>query len=70
MYRRIKDLRESSNLTQKEISARLHCSQQVYSNYERGEREIPTSVLIALAKFYETTTDYILGLTDNRRKPY
>ena len=69
MYRRIKDLRESSNLTHKELAARLHCSQKVYSNYERGEREIPTSVLIALAKFYETTTDYILGLTENRRKP-
>lgn len=64
MYRRIRDLREDSDLTQKQLANILHCSQQVYSNYELGQRDIPTSVLIQLAKFYHTTTDYLLGLTD------
>ncbi len=67
MYRRIRDLREDSDLTQKQISEFLHCSQQVYSNYELGQRDIPTAVLIALAKYYDTTTDYILGLTDKKQ---
>lgn len=44
----------------------LNCSQQVYSNYELGQRDIPTSILISLAKYHKTTTDYILGLTDKR----
>ena len=66
MYKRIRDLREDSDLTQKEVAEMLHCSQQVYSNYELGQRDIPTQILIALAKFYHTTTDYILGLTDMR----
>ena len=64
MYPRIRDLREDSDLTQREVAKILHCSQQVYSNYELGQRDIPTAVLIALARFYETTTDYILGLRD------
>ena len=68
MYQRIRDLREDSDLTQKEMAKILHCSQQVYSNYELGQRDIPTAVLIALARFYETTTDYILGLSDQREK--
>ena len=66
MYKRIRDLREDSDLTQKEVAEMLHCSQQVYSNYELGQRDIPTQILISLAKFYHTTTDYILGLTDMR----
>lgn len=69
MYSRIRDLREDSDLTQKELAQALNCSQQVYSNYELGQRDIPTSILIALAEFYSTTTDYILGLTDNPKKP-
>ena len=68
MYQRIRDLREDADLTQKEMAKILHCSQQVYSNYELGQRDIPTAVLIALARFYETTTDYILGLSDQRKK--
>ena len=63
MYQRIRDLREDQDLTQKQLSEILHCSQQVYSNYELGQRDIPTQVLIALADFYGTTTDYILGLS-------
>lgn len=65
MYRRIKDLREDKDLKQKEIADFLNCSQVCYSHYELGKRDIPTEVLIKLAKFYNTTTDYILGLTDD-----
>ena len=54
MYRRIRELREDADLTQKQMSAILHCSQQVYSNYELGQRDIPTSILIALAKHFKT----------------
>lgn len=64
MYQRIRDLREDHDLTQKAVAAVLHCSQQVYSNYELGQRDIPTAILIELAKLYNTTTDYILGLAD------
>ena len=69
MYRNIRDLREDADLTQKQIADMLHCSQQVYANYELGQRDIPTSILIALAKIHNTSTDYILGLTDEK-KPY
>ncbi len=69
MYQRIRDLREDQDLTQKQLSEILHCSQQVYSNYELGQRDIPTQVLIALADFYETTTDYILGRSNQRHFP-
>ncbi len=64
MYHRIRDLREDHDLTQKQMADILHCSQQVYSNYELGQRDIPTAILIALANYYHTSTDYILGLTD------
>lgn len=66
MFKRIRDLREDSDLTQKQMAEILHCSQQVYSNYELGQRDIPTAILIALAKYHNTTTDYILGLTDKK----
>ena len=69
MYQRIRDLREDSDLSQKQIAAILNCSQQVYSNYELGQRDIPTSILIKLAIFHHTSIDYLLGLTDNS-KPY
>ena len=61
---RIKELREDNDLTQKEIADYLHVKQNTYSQYENGVRELPLSALVALAKFYKTTTDYILGLTD------
>lgn len=64
MYHRIRDLREDHDLTQKQMAEILHCSQQVYSNYELGQRDIPTAILIALANYYHTSTDYILGLSD------
>ncbi len=66
MYPRIRDLREDYDLTQREMGEILSCSQRVYSNYERGDLDIPTDILIKLAKFYHTSTDYILGLTDKR----
>ncbi len=64
MYKRIRDLREDHDITQKEISKILNCSQQVYSNYELGQRDIPTDILIKLSQFYKVSTDYILGLKD------
>ena len=64
IYRRIRDLREDADLKQYQIAEYLHCSQQVYSTYELGEREIPIDMLIALADFHKTNVDYLLGLTD------
>ncbi|MBR2589880.1 MAG: helix-turn-helix transcriptional regulator [Clostridia bacterium] len=66
MYRRIRDLREDADLSQTQMAKILNCSQQVYSNYELGQRDIPTAILIALAQYHKTSTDYILGLTDKR----
>lgn len=64
LYRRIRDLREDHDLTQKQMGQILSCSQRVYSNYERGELDIPTEVLRKLAKFYGVTSDYLLELSD------
>ncbi len=64
MYQRIRDLREDHDLLQKEVAAYLKCTQVCYSNYETGKRDIPTDTLIQLARYYNTSTDYILGLTD------
>ncbi|MBO7214242.1 MAG: helix-turn-helix transcriptional regulator [Clostridia bacterium] len=66
---RIKDLREDNDLTQKEVASYLQVKQNTYSQYENGQRQIPIELLISLAKFYGTSTDYILGLTNNK-KPY
>ena len=63
MYRRIRDLREDSDLTQKSLADYLSCSQVCYSHYEMGKRDIPTDVLIKLADYYHTSTDYLLGRT-------
>ena len=67
-YRRVRDLREDRDLTQKEVSRTLNCSQQVYSNYELGQRDIPTDILIKLSLFYHVSVDYILGITDNPKR--
>ncbi len=64
-YPRLKDLREDRDLVQKQIASFLGIDQRVYSIYETGKREIPTRFVIALAKYYNTSTDYILGLTNN-----
>lgn len=63
-YQRIRDLREDSDLKQRELAEILGCSQRVYSNYERGDLDIPTNVLIKLSQHYGVSVDYILGLTD------
>ena len=64
-YPRLKDLREDNDLKQKEIAAFLGIDQRVYSNYETGKREIPVHLLLKLAEYYHTSTDSILGLTDD-----
>lgn len=66
MYQRIRSLREDRDLTQKQIAQLLGMSQTGYSKYETGENDIPTAVLIKLADFYGTTTDYLLGRTDRK----
>ncbi len=65
IYKRIKDLREDKDLTQREMAKALNCSQQVYSNYELGQRDIPTDILIKLSVFHDVSVDYILGISDN-----
>ena len=68
MYSRIRALREDNDYTQKKMAEVLHCSQQVYSNYELGQRDIPTDVLIKLSAFYHVSVDYILGITNNPKQ--
>ena len=69
MYKRIKDLREDNDKKQIEIAKIMDISQQYYSEYEKGNRPIPVEKLIKLAIFYNTSIDYIVGLT-NEIKPY
>ena len=64
MYQRIRDLREDHDLLQRDIAEYLSCTQVCYSNYETGKRDIPTDVLIRLSRYYHTSVDYLLGLTD------
>ncbi len=66
---RLKDLREDNELLQKNIANMLNMKQQQYSRYETDENEIPVTLLKQLALFYNTSTDYILRLTNNK-KPY
>lgn len=68
-YERIRALREDNDLTQKEIASILNMSQTGYSKYETGENDIPTKILIDLAKYYNTSIDYLLGVTDIK-EPY
>ena len=63
-YGRIRDLREDRDLTQKQMAEVLNCSQRIYSNYERGDVDIPTELLRKLVEFHHTSVDYLLGLTD------
>ena len=65
IYRRIRDLREDKDLTQTQIAKVLNCSQRIYSNYERGDVDIPTEVLIKLANFHNVSVDYLLNRTSN-----
>lgn len=66
---RIKDLREDCDLTQQQLADYLKIKQNTYSQYETGTRQIPMEILVALAAFYKTSTDYLLGITDCK-KPY
>lgn len=64
-YHRIRDLREDKDLSQKQMGEILFCSQRVYSNYERGDIDIPTTILIKLANFHNVSVDYLLNRTNN-----
>ena len=66
LYQRIRDLREDKDLTQKQMGEILSCRQRVYSNYERGELDIPTEILIKLADFHKVSVDYVLNRTDKQ----
>ena len=66
---RLKDLREDADLTQQAVAQYLHIRQNTYSQYETGQRQIPLAVLIALARLYNTSVDYMLGLT-SVKEPY
>ena len=61
---RLRDMREDKDLTQQAVAAYLHVSQNTYSQYENKRRQIPLGILVHLAIFYNTSTDYLLGLTD------
>lgn len=69
MYNRLRDLREDKDMNQTELAKILGMSQTGYSKYETGENDIPTEILIKLADFYDTSTDYILGRTNNPTPP-
>ena len=66
LFKRIRDLREDNDYTQQQIADILKCDVSLYSKYERGEREVPVWIIIELAKFYKTSTDYILNITNNK----
>lgn len=68
MYSRLRDLREDKDLSQKELAKILEMSQTGYSKYETGENDIPTSILIQLSNFYNTSIDFLLGQTNNPKR--
>lgn len=68
MRLRIRDLREDNDYTQKYVSKYLLCDQSLYSKYERGERPVPLEIMVKLAKLYNTSIDFLVGLTDNPKK--
>lgn len=68
MYPRIRDLREDRDLSQKQVASMLGMSQTGYSKYETGENDIPTAILIKLARFYNTSIDYLLGETKQKKR--
>ncbi len=63
-YKRIRDLREDKDMTQKQVADYLNMKQPQYNRYEKGYRDIPSDILVALADLFDTTTDYILERTD------
>ena len=68
MYPRIRDLREDRDLNQTQVASMLGTSQTGYSKYETGENDIPTAILIKLARFYNTSIDYLLGETNQKKR--
>ncbi len=69
MRMKIRDLREDSDLTQQQVAEYLECDRSLYSKYEREERDVPLHIMVKLALFYNTSVDYLVGLT-KERKPY
>lgn len=67
-YQRLKDLREDADLSQTECAKIVFIAKNTYIRYEKGEREPPFDIIIRLAKFYNVSTDYIAGLTNDKRK--
>ncbi|HIY02156.1 MAG TPA: helix-turn-helix domain-containing protein [Candidatus Blautia faecipullorum] len=67
-FQRLQDLREDSDLSQKQIGEIIHVSQRTYSHYERGERGIPVEMLIRLADYYNTSIDFLVGRTDRKER--
>lgn len=65
LYHRIRNLREDKDMTQTQMARVLNCSQRIYSNYERGDVDIPTEILIKLADFHSVSVDYLLNRTAN-----
>ncbi|MCQ2385584.1 MAG: helix-turn-helix domain-containing protein [Clostridia bacterium] len=68
VFKRLRDLREDRDLTQRQLANYLCCSQQVYSNYELGQRDIPSEIWIRLSDFYSVSVDYLMGLTENPKR--
>ncbi|MBQ7114211.1 MAG: helix-turn-helix transcriptional regulator [Clostridia bacterium] len=68
-YKRLRDLREDHDFSQRQLAAMLHMPQTQYFRYEQGYRDIPTDILIALADIYHTSVDYILGRTNDSTPP-
>ena len=68
MKLRLKDIREDRDIKQIDVAKFLNCTQVCYSRYENGQRDIPLNTLCLLSEYFNTTTDYILGLTDNPNK--
>lgn len=68
VYRRIKDLREDKDLSQRKIAQIMHMHKTTYTRYETGEREIPLNIAILLARHYKVSLDYIAGLTNNKEQ--
>ncbi len=67
MYKNIRELRKDHNLKQRQLAEHLRCSQRTYSDYENGKTRVPPDILIELSRFYGTSVDYLLGLTDEKK---
>lgn len=65
-FKRIEDLRQDNDMTQQQVADLLHCQREVYRRYEKGIREIPVSYAIILARHYDVTVDYLLGVSDKK----